>query len=75
MAQFGFKHSILKQGTTINKSAKTLVELANNINTNTNVGKIIIISAADVDDGQSQCEVSVYAQSPREVAELYNMIS
>jgi predicted ATP-grasp superfamily ATP-dependent carboligase len=75
MAQFGLKHSILKQGSTINKPAKTLVELADHININTNIGKVIVVSAADVDDERSQYEVSVFAQTSLEVTELHNKLS
>ncbi|XP_031560941.1 uncharacterized protein LOC116296957 [Actinia tenebrosa] len=72
MMQFGFPDSIMKQGMKTNKSAKTLVEKANHINTGTSAGRVVIIAAADVEEDQCEYEISVFAQSRKEALELYN---
>lgn len=74
MAQLGFKHSTLNLGNTINMSAKTLVENANDIN-NTNEGRIIILSAADVEEGKSQFEISIFAKSPENAVMLHDKLT
>jgi hypothetical protein len=71
MAQQGFKHSCLTLKNAIHlSSAKTLIEIANDINTNSNTGRVIVLSIADVEKG-SCYELCTFAKSPEEVEALH----
>lgn len=47
---------------------------ADQVNTGTNSGRVIVLAAADVDVDKCEChcEISVFARSKKEVDELYD---
>ena len=74
MAQLGLKHSKFTIHNKTSSSAKTVVETANDIN-ETNEGRVIITSAADLGDGNAEYESSVFAKSPEQVQALYDKLT
>ncbi|KAJ7380194.1 hypothetical protein OS493_010905 [Desmophyllum pertusum] len=75
-SEVGLKHSAMFSENTHNMTRERLVEKANEINArNLGVGQIIILAAADVDNGSCYSDVSVFAETPDEVQAIFKKLA